>query len=123
MQFKPLQREDKSEKVSTQFFTRYASKRYINNYQVQFGAINAVILRFEEKKSINLISKWGYPNIHALKINKQNSKMTTTASEVDADVVLLYKLIIYQSLTFLIKIYNILKNNILKCSCWASVES
>ena len=24
---------------------------------------------------------------------------------------------------FLIKIYNILKNNILTCSCWASVES
>ena len=49
--------------------------------------------------------------------------MTTTASEVYADVVLLYKLIIFQSLTFLIKIYNILKNNILTWSCWASVES
>ena len=49
--------------------------------------------------------------------------MTTTASEVYADVVLLYKLNIYQSWTFLIKIYNILKNNILTCSCWASVES
>ena len=47
--------------------------------------------------------------------------MTTTASEVYADVVL-YKLNIFQSWTFLIKIYNILKNNILTCSCWASVE-
>ena len=49
--------------------------------------------------------------------------MTTTASKVYADDVLLYKLIIFQPLTFLIKIYNILKNNILTCSCWASVES
>ena len=49
--------------------------------------------------------------------------MTATASEVYADVVLLYKLNIFQSWTFFIKIYNILKNNILTCSCWASVES
>ena len=49
--------------------------------------------------------------------------MTTTASEVYSDVVILYKLKIFQSWTFLIKIYNILKNNILTCSCWASVES
>ena len=48
--------------------------------------------------------------------------MTTTASEVSADVVLLYKLNIFQSQTFLIKIYDFLKNNILTCSCWASVE-
>ena len=48
--------------------------------------------------------------------------MTTTASEVYADVVLLYELNIFQSRTFLIKIY-IFKNNILTCSCWASVES
>ena len=34
MQFKPLQWEDKNEQVSTQFFTRYAFKRYINNYEV-----------------------------------------------------------------------------------------
>ena len=73
MQFKPLQREDKSELVSTHFVTRYASKRYINNYQIHFGAINAVLMRFEEKKSINLISKWGYPYLHALEINKQSS--------------------------------------------------
>ena len=42
----------------------------MNNYQIHFGAINAVLMRFEEKKSINLISKWGCPNLHALKINK-----------------------------------------------------
>ena len=73
MQFKPLQREDKSEYVSTQFFTRYASKRYFNNYQIHFWAINTVLMRFEENKYINLISKWGCPNLHALKINKQYS--------------------------------------------------
>ena len=49
--------------------------------------------------------------------------MTTTASEVYADVVLLYELNIFQSRPFLIKIYDIFKNNILTCSCWASVES
>ena len=49
--------------------------------------------------------------------------MTTTASEVYADVVLLHKLNIFQSWTFFDKIYNILKINILTCSCWASVES
>ena len=31
------------------------------NYQIHFWAINAVLVRFEEKKSINLISKWGVP--------------------------------------------------------------
>ena len=35
--------------------------------------------------------------------------MTTIASEVSADFVLLYELNIFQSSTFLIKIYNILK--------------
>ena len=49
--------------------------------------------------------------------------MTITASEVYADVVLLYKLNNFQSRTFLKKIYDILKNNILTCSCWASVEN
>ena len=52
---------------------RYAFKGYINNYQIHFGAINAVYMRFEEKESINFISKWGCPNLHALKINKQYS--------------------------------------------------
>ena len=100
MQFKPFQREDKSEKVSTQMFTRYASKGYINNYQIHVWAINTVLMRFEAKKSINLISKWGCSNLHALKIYKQYFKMTTTASEVYADVVLLYKLHIFSILNF-----------------------
>ena len=78
-------------------------------------------MRFEAKKSVNLISKWGCPNLRALKINKQYSQMTTTASEVYADVVLLYKLNIFNPELFLLKIYNILKNNILTCSWWASV--
>ena len=51
-------------------------------------------MRFEEK---NLFQNGGCPNLHALKINKQCSKMTTTASEVYADVVLLHKLNIFQS--------------------------
>ena len=49
--------------------------------------------------------------------------MITTAFEVYAYVVLLYKVNIFYSRTFLIKIYDILKNNNLTCSCWASVES
>ena len=53
-------------------------------------------MRFDEKKSIILISKWGCPNLHALKINNQYSYMTTTASEVYADVGLLHKLNIFQ---------------------------
>ena len=80
-------------------------------------------MRFEAKKSINLISKSGCSNLHALKINKQYSQMNTTASGVYADVVLLYKLNIFNLELFLIKIYDILKNKILACSCWASVES
>ena len=70
-----------------------------------------------------LILKLRYPNLHALKTNKQYTQMTTTASEVYSDVVLLYKLNIFQSRTFSIKIYDILKNNILTCSLLASVES
>ena len=53
------------------------------------------------------------PSLHALTNNTQFSKMTTTASGVYSDVVLLYKLNIFQSGAFLIKIYDILKNNIL----------
>ena len=80
-------------------------------------------MTFEAKKPLNLILKLRCPNLHALKTNKQYSQMTTTASEVYSDVVLLYKLNIFQSRTFLIKIYDILKNNILTCSLLASVES
>ena len=66
-------------------------------------------MTFEAKKHINLILKLGCPNLHALKTNKQYSKMTSTASEVYSDAVLLYKLNIFQSRTFSIKIYGILK--------------
>ena len=44
-------------------------KELINIY---FGAINAVLMRFEEKKPI-LISEWGCPNLHALKNINQYS--------------------------------------------------
>ena len=67
-------------------------------------------MRCEATKSIDFISKSGCSSLHVLKISKQSSLMTTTASEVYADVVLLYKLNIFQSPTFLIKIYDILKN-------------
>ena len=66
-------------------------------------------MTFEAKKPINLNSKFGCPNLHALKTNKQYSQMTTPASEVYSDVVLLYKLNIFQSGNFSIKINDILK--------------
>ena len=95
MQCKPRQREDKKEKVSTHFFTRCASKQHINTYQIHFWAINADLMTFEAKKSVNLISKMGCPNLNALKISKQYSNMTNIASGVYTDVVLSYKLNIY----------------------------
>ena len=73
MQCRPRQREDKSEKVSMQFLTRCALKQYMNNYQIHFWAIKAVLMTFEAKKAVNLISKSGYPNLNALKISKQYS--------------------------------------------------
>ena len=97
--------------------------KYINNYKIYFWAINAVLMAFEAKKSVNLISKLGCPNLNALKSSKKYSYMTTIASGVFADVVLLHKLNIFQSRLFWIKIYDILKNNISTCSCWASVEN
>ena len=57
MQFRQPQLEDKSEYLSMQFFTRYGSKQFINNYQIHVQAINAVLMTFEAKKYINLISK------------------------------------------------------------------
>ena len=48
--------------------------------------------------------------------------MTTTASGVYTDVCVLYKPNMFQSRSFLIKIYEILKNNIFTCSCWASID-
>ena len=59
--------------VSTQFFMRCSSKQCINTYQIHSRTINAILMTFEGKKSINLISKLGYPILHALKINKQYS--------------------------------------------------
>ena len=49
--------------------------------------------------------------------------MTTTASGVYTDVGVMYKPNIFQSRSFLIKIDDILKNNIFTCSCWATVEN
>ena len=50
MQYRLLQRGDKSERAITQFFTRCASKQYIYNDQIHFLAINAVLMTFEAKK-------------------------------------------------------------------------
>ena len=61
------QREDKSEQVSTQCFTRCALKQYNNYYQEHFWAINAILMTFETKTSAYLISKLGCPNLNALK--------------------------------------------------------
>ena len=97
MQCRPRQREFKSKKVSIHFLTRCAFKQYINNYQIHFKAINAVLMTSEINKSVNLTLKLGYPNLIALKISKQYSYMTTTASGVYADVILLYKVNMFQS--------------------------
>ena len=56
------------EHVSMQIFIRYAFKQCVNNYQIHSWPIIAVIMTFEAKKSINLISNLGCPIIHALKI-------------------------------------------------------
>ena len=53
------------------FFTRCASKQYINTYQIHFWAINAVLMISEAKKVVNVISKSGCPDLNALKICKQ----------------------------------------------------
>ena len=45
--------------------------QYINTYQKHFWAINSVLMTFEAKKPINLISKLRCSNVHALKANKQ----------------------------------------------------
>ena len=59
--------ENNSEYVSTQYFTRFASRQYIKNNLIHSWAINAVLMTFEAKKSINVFSKFGCPNRHALK--------------------------------------------------------
>ena len=84
--------------------TRFASKQYIKIYQIHFSAMNAVVITFEAKKSVILISKSGWPNLNALKIRKQYSSITTIASWVYADVVLLYKLNSFSVLIFFDKI-------------------
>ena len=61
MQCKPRQSEDKSEKLSMQFLTRFAFKQSINSYQLHFREINAVLMTFEAKKSVNLIFEIGVP--------------------------------------------------------------
>ena len=73
MQCRPRQLEDKSEKVSMQFLTRCALKPHINNFQIHFRAINAVLMTLEAKKAVNVISKSGCPNLNASKISKQYS--------------------------------------------------
>ena len=85
----------KVNKQARNFFTRCASKQYINNYQIHFWAINAVLMTFGAKKSVNLISKLGFLNLNALKTSKQYYYMTTIASGVFAYVVLSYKLNIF----------------------------
>ena len=52
-------------------------------------------MTFKAKKFVDLNSKLGCPNLNALKTNNQFSYMTTIASGVFADVVLLYKLNIF----------------------------
>ena len=69
----PLQWKDKMEHVSMQIFIRYASKQCINNYQIHLWRIIAVLMTFEAKKSIILISYSECPILNALKINKQYS--------------------------------------------------
>ena len=69
-QCRPRQCDDKKEQVSTQFFTRCASKLYINTYQIHFWAINPDLKTFEAKKSVSLISKLECPNLNALKSTK-----------------------------------------------------
>ena len=73
MQCRPRQLEDKSEKISMPFLLRCALKQYINNYQIHFRAINAVLMTFEATKAVNLISKSRCPYQNALKISKQYS--------------------------------------------------
>ena len=79
------------EYVSMHNFIRCASEQCICKYQIYFWTKNAVIMTFEDKKSINLISKSRCPILHALKIKKQYYKMTIAASGINTDVCVLYK--------------------------------
>ena len=70
IQNRPLQRENKSKYVSTQFFTRFAPKQYINDNLIYSWVINAALMAFEVKTSIKLISKSECPNLYANSILK-----------------------------------------------------
>ena len=76
MQCRPLLWEDKIEHVGMQLFIRYAFEQCINSYQIHSWPKIAVLMAFEAKKSMNLISISGCRSLHALKINKLYSKMT-----------------------------------------------
>ena len=80
-------------------------------------------MRYEAKTYINLNSKWGCPNIYALK--SISSILRWSPLLLRSTPMLYYYInsIFFNPATFLIKIYNIWKNNILTFSCWASVES
>ena len=79
------------EYVSTHNFIRCAFEQCISNYRIHFCTINDILLTFEQKQSITLIPKSRCHILHALKINKQYSLMTTAASEINTDVSVLYK--------------------------------
>ena len=53
------------EYVFMQMFMKYVFKQCINNYQIHPWTINAVLMTFEAKKSINFMSKSGCPFLHA----------------------------------------------------------
>ena len=61
------------EHVNMRVFIRCASKQCINTYQIHSWPIIAVLMTFEAKKSIHLISNSGCPILQAFKINKQYS--------------------------------------------------
>ena len=93
---------------------RCAFKQHLNKHQIHYRVINAVLMTFVEKKSINLNSKSGCPNLHTLQINKQYFQMITTASE---------ELNNFSFPIFFDKNKGHYDNNILTCSCWASLEN
>ena len=123
MHCRPRQRVDKKELSKHVILYKFRFQAIYKYLSKTFWAINAALMTFEAKKSVNLISKLGCFNLNALKISKQYSYMTSIAFGVYADVVLLNKLNIFQYRFFSTKIYDILKNDIFTCSCWASVEN
>ena len=59
------------EHVSMQMLISCVTKQCINSYQIRSCPIIAVLMTYEARKSINLISNSGCLILHALKINKQ----------------------------------------------------